>query len=125
MRRLHLAAATVLWATWAPSWACGTCVEDKVASTYDHAIVQRAAATGRVMVYCELGGRWDAANLKAAAAKVRGVDAATVRTSREQGALSFALDPAAQSPQAAVLALQVAAPGTHVGIVKVVSGSRR
>ena len=105
--------------------ACGTCAEDKIAATYDHATAQRAAATGRVMVYCELAGRWDAARLKAAAAKVRGVDAATVRFSREPSALSFAFDPAAQTPQAAVLALQVAAPGARVGIVRVVAAAAR
>jgi hypothetical protein len=77
------------------------------------------------MVYCEVGGRWDAAKLRSAAAKVRGLDRATLRLSQEQGALSFALDPAAQSPQAAVLALQVAAPGTRVGIVRVVSDAAR
>jgi hypothetical protein len=101
--------------------ACGTCVEDKIAATYDYAQVQRAAAAGRAVVYCEVAGPWDAARLQAAARKVRGLDAQSLRLSREPAALSFALDTKKQSPQAAVLALQVAAPaGTRIGIVRVV-----
>lgn len=101
--------------------ACGTCVEDKIAATYDYAEVQRAAAVGRAVVYCEVAGPWDAARLQAAARKVRGLDAKSLRLSREPAALSFALDTKKQSPQAAVLALQVAAPaGTRIAIVKVV-----
>jgi hypothetical protein len=124
MTRQHLLALALCLGC-GGSWACGTCAEDKIAATYDHATAKRAAAAGRVMVYCEVAGAWDAAKLKAAAARVRGLDAATVRLSKEQGAMSFALDAARQSPQAAVLALQVAAPGTRVGIVKVVSASAR
>lgn len=102
--------------------ACGTCAEDRIAATYDHATAQRAAARGQVMVYCELGGRWDAAQVRRTAARVRGVDARTVRVAREPAALSFALDPKQQSPQAAVLALQAAMPaGTRVGLVRVVA----
>jgi hypothetical protein len=101
--------------------ACGTCAEDKIAATYDHATAQRAAASGQVMVYCELGGRWDAGQVKRAAARVRGVDARTLRTAREPAALSFALDAKQQSARAAVLALQAALPaGTRIGLVRVV-----
>jgi hypothetical protein len=108
------------------AFACGTCVEDKVAATYDHATVQRAAAAGRLMVFCELAGPWDAAKLKAAARRVPGLDAASLRWSREPAALSFALDPGRQSAGAAVLALQAAAPpGARIQVVRVVGGGRR
>lgn len=30
-----------------PAWACGPCVEDKIASVYDHAAVTRAAESVR------------------------------------------------------------------------------
>lgn len=121
MRRRGLLA--LLLAAGAPpaAQACGTCVEDKIAATYDYAQVQRAAAAGRAVVYCEVAGPWDAARLEAAARKVRGLDTKSLRLSREPAALSFALDTRKQSPQAAVLALQVAAPaGTRIGIVRVV-----
>jgi hypothetical protein len=113
--------AAIAFGAWLPvAFACGTCAEDKIAATYDHATVQRAAAAGRVMVFCELAGPWDDAPLKRAAARVRGLDVRSFRVAREPAALSFALDPKQQSPQAAVLALQAAAPaGTRVGLVRV------
>jgi hypothetical protein len=109
---LSLAAATAL--------ACGVCAEDKIASTYDHRSVQDALARGRVVVYCELAGVRDLQRARQSAARVRGVDARTVRVSAEPGALSFVLDPKQQSPQAAVLALQAALPqGAKLAILKV------
>lgn len=102
--------------------ACGTCAEDRIAATYDHALAQQAARKGRAVVYCELAGPWDARRLQAAAARLPGVDAASVRYAREPAALSFALDTKRQTPRSAVLALQSAAPpGARVAIVRVTS----
>jgi hypothetical protein len=123
--------ARALLAAWAccavvpAAMACGTCAEDKVAATYDYATTHRAASAGRVMVYCELAGTWDAGRVKRAAAQVRGLDVRTLRFAREPAALSFALDPKQQSAQAAVLALQAAVPaGTRIGLVQVVAPGR-
>ena len=70
----------------------------------------------------EVEGRYDAAKLKAAAARVRGVDAKTVRTAREPAAMSFALDPKQQSARAAVLAVQAGLPkGIRVELVRAVA----
>jgi hypothetical protein len=112
--------ALLLLALAAPvAWACGVCVEDKVAATYDYAVVQRALARGQVVVYCEVSGRADAAQLRHAAVKVPALDAASLRISAEPAALSFALDTARKSPKAAVAALQHALPaGTHVHIIR-------
>ena len=109
--------------TLAPAaWACGVCVEDRVAATYDHAVVQRAAAKGNVMVYCAVSGELDATRIRSAARRVRGLDLASIRFSSEPAAVSFALDGARQSPQAAVSMLQQAMPaGIAVAIVKVVA----
>ncbi|MEO8655156.1 MAG: hypothetical protein ABI409_13605 [Ramlibacter sp.] len=113
--------ALLLLAIAAPAvWACGVCVEDKVAATYDHAVVRRAAATGKAMVYCEIRGSLDARRWQGAARQVRGLDPASVRVSREPAAISFALD-ASQSPQAAVAALQNAVPGSRVAIVRLIT----
>lgn len=86
--------------------ACGACVEDKVAATYDHSVVLRAAARGDVMVYCAVVGPLDQRRLAEAVRRVRGVKADSVRTSAQPAALSFAVDRARQSPEAAVEAAQ-------------------
>ncbi|HYD75971.1 hypothetical protein [Ramlibacter sp.] len=117
-RSAFLLAAAALAAPGA--WACGTCAEDKVAATYDYALLQKAARQGRVMVFCEVAGPWDAARLQAAARKTRGVDPDSLRFSRELSAMSFALDTKRQSAQGAALAIQRGAPeGTRVKIVQV------
>lgn len=102
------------------AWACGVCVEDKVAATYDYAVVQRALAHRQVVVYCEVSGHPEDGRLRQAAAKVPALDRESLRISVEPAALSFALDPARQSPKAAVAALQRAMPaGTHVHMIRV------
>ena len=101
-----------------PARACGVCDEDKVAATYDHTIVQRAASKGRVVVYCAVRGPLDAKRLRLAARQVKGLDLGTLRTSQQPAAVSFALDGAGQTPQAAVSALQANLPqGTELAIV--------
>ena len=113
--------AAALLAVAPMAFACGVCIEDKVAATYDYEVVIRAAATGKVMVFCEVAGPINARQLKNAARKVRGVDPASLRTSSQPAAVSFALD-ARQSPLAAVSAMQLGIPaGTRVAIVRVVA----
>jgi hypothetical protein len=108
------------------SLACGVCAEDKVAATYDHAVVQHAAARGDVMVYCEVRGPVDAARLKKAALQVHGVRPRSVRVSAQPAALSFAVDPTRQSAQGAVERMQRAAgPGTRLAIVQVLPSADR
>lgn len=117
--------ALLLVALAAPAvWACGVCVEDKVAATYDYAVVQRAAANGRAMVYCEIHGPLDAGRWRDAARHVRGVDGASVRVATQPAAISFALDTTQQSPQSAAAALQKAVPRSRVAIVRLVSASQ-
>jgi hypothetical protein len=91
-----------------------------VAATYDHRSVQEALARGRVVVYCALDGLREPRQAQRAAARLRGVDARSIRVSAQPAALSFVLDPRQQSPGAAVLALQSAlSPGVRVGLLKV------
>ena len=114
MKALTLAVA---WAVFAPtaSHACGACAEDKIAATYDHATIERAAARGDVMVFCAVTGPIAAQRLKDAAQRAHGVNAQSVRVSAQPAALSFALDPREQSPQAAVDAIQAGLPkGTRL-----------
>ncbi len=113
-----LCSGTLVLALAPGAWACGACVEDKIAATYDHALVQSAATQGRVVVFCELKGPIEPARIKKAAAGVRGLDPASVRVSADPAALSFVLDPVRQSPKAAVADLQQRLPGTRVAIVR-------
>ena len=99
--------------------ACGACIEDKIAATYDHAVAMRAAAKGDVMVYCEVVGPLDPHRLTQAVRRVRGIKADSVRTSAQPAALSFAVDPSRLSPAAAVEATQRGLPaGTRLTIVR-------
>jgi hypothetical protein len=107
------------------SMACGACAEDRVAATYDHAVIRHAAASGDVVVFCAVRGPLDAVRLKAAASSVRGVRARSVRVSAELAALSFAIEPKFQSPQAAVDLVQRAlAPGTRLTIVRLMPSAQ-
>ena len=107
MRRSALAMAAALAAMVpAEGHACGACVEDKIAATYDHGVVVRAAADGDVMVFCEVTGPLDARRVKDAVRRVPGVKPRSVRISLEAAAVSFAVDPSTRSPQAAVEAAQ-------------------
>jgi len=101
---------TLLAATPVAAMACGVCVEDKIAATYDHALVQRALEKHRVVVFAEPHTSIDAARLKAvalAAARAPGVEAATVRTSAAPQSVSFVLDPKRASPGATLASLNL------------------
>lgn len=112
-------AATLAAIAPAASVACGACVEDRVAATYDHAVVEHAAASGDVMVFCELTGPLDAQHLKQAMRRVRGIRPQSVRVSTQPPAISFAVDRKAGSPQDAVGAVQRSlVPGTRLVIVR-------
>jgi hypothetical protein len=95
-------AATLATAPPAAS-ACGVCVEDKVAATYDHAVIERAAAKGQQVVFVAVDGPvdGDAVGRKVAKAHVKGVVAGTVRVSAAPTAFSFVLD-AREEPARAV-----------------------
>lgn len=90
--------------------ACGVCLEDKVAATYDHALVQRALAQGRIVVFAEPRSPLDAAHLRkvaAAASRAPGVEAATVKTSDAPASVSFVLDPRRASAKSTVASLKL------------------
>lgn len=106
--------------------ACGVCVEDKVAATYDHAVVARAPARGQVVVFAEPRGGGEAGGvarrLAAAAARAKGVDPASVRASAGPASLSFALDPRVATPAQALAAIARAArmPGLELAELRVI-----
>ena len=76
------------------SWACGACVEDAIAATYDHATIRAAIAKRQQVVFVSIEGGVPARVVRvltAAARKVRGVQAGTLRTAVSPPACSFAL----------------------------------
>jgi hypothetical protein len=86
--------------------ACGVCVEDKVAATYDFAVIQRAMSRGQVVVFCEVVGPVDVARIRQAARRVSGLEPGSLRVSEAPAAISFVMDGAKQSPRAAAHAIQ-------------------
>jgi hypothetical protein len=95
MRKLVFVA---LVAFQAPGLACGVCIDDKVASCYDHAVVAQAKARGHEVAFFAIDGPLvvDAENRRRILKAVqthRGVLPGTARVSLENAALSFAYDP--------------------------------
>lgn len=122
--RLRSLLAIVLAATPLASLACGVCIEDKVAVTYDHAVVSRAAERHQLVVFAAIEGRGDPAaqaeSAKRAAGRVRGIDRASVRAAASPQALSFALDPKATDPASALAAIEQGAHGLSLTLLRVV-----
>ena len=132
MRSLIALGALTLSATLpVPSLACGVCVEDKVAATYDHAVVMKAGARHHLVVFGEIDGAVSikavTSGIPAAAKRVHGIDRGTVRTSASPPAFSFALDPSAQPPDSAVAELQkrLRRRGVKLSLLRVMSSDTK
>lgn len=104
-RRLIALLTAVALGTPATVGACGACDEDKVAATYDHAVVEAAIAKGELIVFVAVDGPVSIealpARIAAAARTVRGVRKGTVRIATSPPAFSFALD-AREKPEVAL-----------------------
>ena len=88
-----LAVALLLLAEQA--WACGYCVEDKIAATYDHAVVTRAMAMKHHVAFFHVDGSPVTRRvLEEAAAAVPGIDKGSTRTSPDALTLAVSFDPA-------------------------------
>lgn len=79
--------------------ACGICIDDKVASCYDHAVVSQAKARGHQVAFFAIDGSLPVnaevrSEVLRAVQRARGVLAGTARVSLENAAVSFAYDPA-------------------------------
>jgi len=105
--------------------ACGVCTDDKVAASYDHAVLTHARERGQVVVFAEPGGVADPAaamkRVAAAAAHVRGIDPASVRSSAAPASIGFALDTKVARPEQALKTLASAAkvPGLQLATLRV------
>lgn len=98
--RRVLGAAAVLLALQAPAaLACGVCLEDRVATVYDHAVVTQALGARHHVAFCAVDGggagleelRHD---IERALGSIVGVDRGSTRVSADNTSVSFAFDPA-------------------------------
>ena len=127
MKRAALAIAGLVLA--AQAFACGHCVEDRVAAAYDHGVVMHALERRHEVAFLAIEGKL-AANRKlrnaltAALESTRGVDRGTSRVALEQASLSFAYDPEGQQPLAAIirsLQRKLASSGLRLSMLRVVN----
>ena len=105
MRRLLIVMAIVLTVATAAARACGACDDDKVAATYDHAVIDAATVRQQPVVFVAVDGPVNgerlARRLAAAANRIQGVQRGTLRTSTSPLAVSFVLA-RTRKPKAAV-----------------------
>jgi hypothetical protein len=78
--------------------ACGYCVEDKVASVYDHAAVMRALEAKQTVVYFAIDGALHVGDaqkrkLEDLVASTNGVEKGSVRLAMETATLALSFDP--------------------------------
>lgn len=101
--------------------ACGICIDDKIASCYDHAVVTRAKTKGHAVAFFAITGEivvkpeTQRAVLKAIAA-LPGVLRGTGRVSLENAALSFAFDPSRTSAESAQRELRTTLQPRRLGV---------
>jgi hypothetical protein len=102
--------------------ACGQCVEDKVAATYDAAVRASAARIAHVVVFTEVRGPAAGAPpavrdfLLRTLATTPGVDPGTVRVSLEPPAAAFACDPRRHPPAALLSAANARLAGRRLSL---------
>ena len=93
-----LAMAMLVASVMPAAWACGYCIEDKVAAVYDYDVVTRALARRHAVAFFALEGTIGSGEasrraLHTMVASIPGVDRASVRVSVESASLSADFDP--------------------------------
>lgn len=103
--------------------ACGHCKEDKIAATYDHAVVSEARRNGRTVVFVELRGPITPTSrlgswIRQQAEATAGVRRGTVRVSLEPAAFSFACDQRAVSSALRAIGQKLARRGLGLALIE-------
>jgi len=75
------------------AFACGYCVEDKIAATYDHAVITRALANGHHVAFFHVDGAPVSRAVLEQAASGRGIEKGSARISPDALTLAVAFDP--------------------------------
>ena len=93
------------------SYACGYCVEDRIASVYDHAMVSQALARKHQVAFFAIIGPLAASSgqqqrIERIALTGKGVDPGSARVAIDTAALALAFDPHAASLAAVESSLQ-------------------
>lgn len=108
------------------AYACGYCIEDRIAAVYDHAVVTRATSQKHQVVFFAVEGQIPAGEesrraLEAVVESVAGVDKGSVRVSVVSASLSAAFNPK-RAPFASMersLSRKLAPRGLSVAILRV------
>jgi hypothetical protein len=126
------ALAGVLLAVGADAFACGYCVEDRVAAVYDHALVVRSLDHRHRVVFLAIDGPLateedERKALEGALRGVPGLDPGSLRVSLTGAALSFAYDPGRGGLGAIMAGLErrLAPRGLGLSLLRVVDPSDR
>lgn len=98
MRAFIAVVAMLLTMQVSATWACGHCVEDKVAAVYDYAVVTQAFRQKHSVAFFGIDGTFVVNDesrraIEALVKQAAGIDQGSVRISMESAALSVAFDP--------------------------------
>lgn len=118
----------LLLAPAAAALACGVCVEDRVAATYDHAVVVRSLERRHEVVFLAIEGDIAVSprlsrEIRSAIESASGIDRGSARVSLSSASLSFAYDPARQKlgPIMNVLEKSLAPMGLRLSLLRVIA----
>ena len=107
----------------AASFACGYCVEDRIAAVVDHTLLQRSLASKHPVLFFAWDGpvtRSDASRQKilALVAAISSVDKDSARVSVEPASLALAFDPQQSNAQAVEAALQKMLGSLKISVIR-------
>ena len=107
----------------AASFACGYCVEDRIAAVVDHTLLQRSLASKHPVLFFAWDGpvtRNDASRQKilALVAAISSVDKDSARVSVEPASLALAFDPQQSNAQAVEAALQKMLGSLKISVIR-------
>lgn len=108
------------------AFACGFCIEDKIAAVYDHAVAMHAVAQRHQVAFFAVegiipSGEVSRRAIEAIAESLVGVDKGSARVSVDSASLSVAFDPARVPKEdlAIKLGRKLAGKGLTVGIMRI------
>jgi len=126
----YLLAALVFLSAARDVFACGYCVEDKMAAVYDHAIVVRALERRHEVAFLAIEGALPAGgelrrSIESSIDAAQGVDRGTARVSLDAASLSFAYDPRKPGLGPVLRAIEktLAAKGLSLSILRVIDAT--
>lgn len=113
--------AALLLAAPLSSLACGVCIEDKVAATYDHQVIAKAMLEDHTVLFLEVTGLASGAPqmkqfISGVVEGARGVDHGSARVSLDQAAVSFAFNSNAYTPQDVIKRISQKLSSQHINV---------